>query len=157
MSKIEILRALIGRVCPSWIVPSGDSDPIKFLQNIIDQVLPGSLGVTIEHLDEERIAGSCPFRQATANVAGLMHGATIFALGDTLAGALLWYGSDGTYYGVSASCSIVYVRPLAAGRLICRVTETARDDKRIHLVAQFNNETGERIARLKMQYAIVRL
>lgn len=155
MDKLAVLRGLVRSACPKWIRVPRSTDPVAFLQEIIDQVLPGALGVTIDQIGEGEIRGVVPFRKETANVAGLMHGATIFALGDTLAGALLWFMSDGSYYGVSASCSITYLRPITDGSLHCRVFESRRSERRIYLVAQFTSDTGRRVARLKMEYAIL--
>ncbi len=152
-----MLRNLVRRACPDWLQGQPADEPKAFLQNLIDKVLPGTLGVRIEYIDEEEIRGSVPYRRESANVAGLMHGATIFALGDTLAGALLWAKSDGTYYGVSANCAIAYLRPVSGGTLHCRVYETRRTASRIHLVAMFTSDDGKRVARLRMEYAIVRL
>ncbi|MBE7438585.1 MAG: PaaI family thioesterase [Spirochaetales bacterium] len=155
--ELSILRELVRQACPDWLQGELTDEPKAFLQNLIDRVLPGALGVCIEHIDAEQILGSVPYRRESANVAGLMHGATIFALGDTLAGALLWATSDGTYYGVSANCSITYLRPVSGGTLHCRVYETRRTESRVHMVALFTSDGGKRVARLRMEYAIVRL
>ena len=155
MANVAMLQELVRRACPDWIEMPTAAEPVGFLQGIIDQVLPGGLGLQIDSVNEAEIRGSVPYRKTTANVAGLMHGATIFALGDTLAGALLWLTSDGSYYGVSANCSIVYLRPVSSGTLHCRVYETRRTERRIHFVAQFSSDTGARVARLRMEYAIL--
>jgi len=138
---------------PPWVNPPPESSSIiEKLQTIIDQVLPGYLAVKITELKEKEIHGSCPYLRKTANAFGFMHGGTIFILGDTLAGCLLWAGNDGITYEVTINSSIKYIRPVNDGEIKCIVREKSRKDKKIYLQADFWSPQGKKIARMKIEY-----
>lgn len=149
---------MIDGACAPWIKrPNREMPLVDKLQSIIDQVLPGRLHIKIVSIQAGRIEGIVPYATDTANVVGVMHGGTIFTAGDTLAGALLWTTSDGTYFSMTRGCEIRYLRPLSSGNLRCTVTEKNRSERGIRLLADFYNDENQRVAQMKMDYVILPL
>ena len=136
---------------PEWISqPQPGAEPLAQMQHIINQVLPGTLGVIITELNEDEVWGEIAFKPATANALGILHGGSIFTLGDTLTGCLLWYKE---ILAVTASSEIKYIRPTSEGKVTCHARILKREGKRIKMVCDFYNAGKKRVARMKINYA----
>lgn len=132
--------------------PAPELPIVEKLQSVIDQVLPGLLGVKILEILPGQLTGEMLYRRNTANVVGYMHGGAIFTFGDTLAGALIWAETDGTSFAVTSQSKIRYLRPVPSGRLTCTVKIRSRTPRRISLTCDFHNEAGDRTAKMDLEY-----
>ncbi len=121
----------------------------------MDQALPGLISLKIEFLDEEKIIGTIPYRNETANVVGAMHGGTIYSAGDTLAGAFLWSKSDGNHFAVTKRSEIRYLRPFKKGILCCTVREKTRSGRKVCLEAEFQDEEKRPVSQVEMEFSLV--
>lgn len=152
----DLLIQKLYKFCAPWLQRADPSLTFEeILQHTIQQVLPGKLGVQIEYLGNDKIIGTVPYRQDTANVVGFMHGGTIFATGDTLAGAFLWAISEGNQYAVTISANIQYLQPLKEGNLRCTVTEKSRNGRKVNLAAAFTDEANQDIAAMELEYILM--
>lgn len=143
--------------CPGWIQKPGEAfNNIEMLQFVLDQVLAGYLEIKIELMDAEKIIGSVPYKHQTANVVGYMHGGAIFTTGDTLAGTFLWANSEADTYAITTRSEIKYMKPVKQGRLQCTVTEKQREGRKVTLEAVFNNETGETVSIMTVDYLLMK-
>ncbi len=149
----QIMFDLIDKSCPDWIKrPDPNWPTIRILQFIIDQVLPGLLKVKIEFLDKEKIVGSIPYQNESANVLGYLHGGAIYSLGDTLAGAFLWACSDGTHYAVTRKSEIRFLRPIQTGVLHCTVKMKSKSGRKFFLVADYFDDNNKKVSEILMEY-----
>ncbi len=127
-------------------------DQIQFL---IDQCLPGTLGITIEKLDPEESTAHVPYKRNTSGLHGLMHGGTIFSAGDTLTALqLMLHGDETTTNILTVNASIRYLRPVPDGRVKIRTRITSREGSNVFMTADFLNEAGKRVAQGKYKYLL---
>ncbi len=152
--KMHELDEIIRRITPSWMQKPAPELPIlEKLQMVIDQVLPGRLGVRILTIRPGELTGEMPYRRDTTNVVGYMHGGAIFTFGDTLAGALIWAETDGKSFAVTSQSRIRYLRPVREGGILrCTVRITEQTARRISLVCDFTSDAGEKTAKLQVEY-----
>jgi uncharacterized protein (TIGR00369 family) len=154
----ELLLAKLNKFCPPWLErPNADMPMGEMLQFIIRQVLPGLLDVKIESIGPDKVVGSVAYKNQTANVLGYMHGGTIFAAGDTLAGAFLWYISDVENFAVTVRSEIRYLKSFKTGTLYCTVKEKERHGRKVTLEALFNDEGNQAIAQMELDYMLMSL
>ena len=152
----NILLDKFDKFCAEWIKKAEPSLSItEILQHILNQVLPGLIHMTVEHLNDEKIIGSVPYRNDTSNVIGYMHGGTIFTTGDTLAGAFLWTRIEANQYAVTTSSEIKYLKPFKQGILRCTVTEKSRQDRNVVLEAVFEDVNGQMVSVMSMNYLLM--
>ncbi len=97
-----------------------------------------SLGITITHLEADRITGKMPFDAKYCNPGGTMHGGCLYSLADTVAGTLAY--SEGCdvvtveggmhFLNATADTSWVYCDAVIrhAGRHIVVVDVSITDD-----------------------------
>jgi len=153
---MQAILELVEKICPEWIGrPSPDFSNLEKVNHIMKQVMPGHIGMQIDHVSKEEVRGSIALhRQKTANLLGNLHGGATFTLGDTLAGVLLWLKSDGSYFGVTKSSLITYRRPVKKGTLYCSVSETFRDDKTVEITAKFTDEKNHSVCGMIIQFSL---
>lgn len=156
---------LANKILSSWIEPADPKmSQLEKLQHIMDQVMPGIIGLKITSLSQNKISGSLALDKASSNVVSSMHGGAIFTLGDTLAGALLWANTDGEIFGTTKAASIQYFRPLRKGTLHCTAVETNRVDnprdpkmpREIDIEAIMHDEASHQIAKMTMKFSMHR-
>ena len=149
------ILAKLNKFCPAWLKrPDAASSIEEVMQFMIVQVLPGLLIVKVEELNESRIVGSVPYRNDTANVLGYMHGGTIFALGDTLAGAYIWANATSKNYAVTSGSEIKYFKPVKEGTVRCTVIRKSQQDRKITLEATFENN-GRVVSLMTLSYHLM--
>ncbi len=153
------------KILPAWISkPPAHMSPKDKLQFIMDQVMPGVIGLKVQFAGKTEVRGSLDLDKRTLNVVNSMHGGAIFTLGDTLAGILLWINTDGGLFGTTKSASIQYFRPLRQGTLYCTVTETARHcppenpstPGEVEISALLTDGSSHKIATMKMVFSMHR-
>lgn len=155
MNKASLISKL-NKFCPDWLTKPLESDSeTEILKNVINQVLPGLLDITIEFMDNSSIIGSVPYKHETANVVGYMHGGTIFSTGDTLAGAYLWAITDEDTYAITTKSDIKYIKPFNHGTLRCIVKEKSRLDKAVTLEAVFKDANDQTISIMNLDYLLI--
>lgn len=131
---------------------------IEQLQFMIDQCLPGTIGLRLVTMDELESTAVVEYRVTTAGLHGLMHGGTIFATGDTITALMLMlHADDGVTNVLTRSASIRYLRPVPPGGVVTAKSRiTKRDGDNYDLVCAFYNEDDERVAQGRYKYTLPR-
>ncbi len=150
---MEPFKKVITKGRADWIdLPQKKLSAIDLMNYIILQVLPGTLSIKLIRFTEDEMWGKMPYRHETCNPAGIMHGGTIFSFGDTVAGCLLWAND---LVSVSSSAEIKYLRPVQKGSLTCYAKKILHNVDNVRVVANVYDEEQKRIARMKINYAII--
>ena len=98
--------------------PPAGASLIEGLQHLVDQCLPGLLGLRFEKLAAEECVAELPYRKETTGIHGLMHGGTIFSAGDTItAMQTMLNGDENTKNVLTTDASIRYLRPVDSGKV----------------------------------------
>ena len=145
MIDAEILRAIVNRAI--FRLPDENRPILEQIQLLIDQCLPGHLGLRLIRLDADQSEARLSYRREIAGLHGYMHGGAIFTAGDTLTALMLLHQiNPDTRNVLTTDAGIRYLRPLPDGDLIIKGRIIKRTGNKIKMVADFFNEAGKRIA-----------
>ena len=140
-----------------YTFPPEGGDFVDTVQQLIDQCLPGTIGLKLLSMQPEICRASLDYDIKTAGLHGLMHGGTIFAAGDTLTALmLLFHMSEHTRNVLTSGARIRYLRPVPQGATVeleARLLQRVED--RFKTVCDFFDSTRKRVARANYEYRLV--
>ncbi|MCB1324496.1 MAG: PaaI family thioesterase [Leptospiraceae bacterium] len=140
-----------------YTFPPRGGDFLDTLQQLIDQCLPGTIGLKLLSMKPEVCRASLDYHVKTAGLHGLMHGGTIFAAGDTLTALmLLFHMSEHTRNVLTSGARIRYLRPVPRNTTVeleARLLDRTAD--RFKTVCDFFDSARKRVARANYDYILV--
>lgn len=127
------------------------------VQELIDQCLPGTIGLRLVRLAPDESECLVEYRRETAGLHGFMHGGTVYAVCDTLTALmLLFHGDSGVRNIVTVSAQIRYLRSLARGdslRVVAKLRSVSGRDRTV--VADCFDGAGARIAQGRFRCRLI--
>lgn len=125
-------------------------------QFLTDQCLPGMLGMKLISLSKEEGVAEIASNEKNIGIHGLMHGGTIFSVGDTVTALMTTlYADENTKNILTVNASIRYLRPVEDETITSVSKVTNREGQKIYFITNFVNAKKKRVAQAKYLYTLV--